>query len=131
MANPTNSTNTTVTEETYNTLKKIKEQTGWTFSEILDKLCELEMQHNYVENIVKYDLVYQDKVFRFEITFKKNNFTIEYFNSNGENTTINKWGLDKKIVSEFYEFINEDCARCMFQNMPIGLIFKEFDIYKI
>ena len=131
MANPTNSTNTTIPSEVYDILKQIKDKKGLTFSEILDQLCELEFQNNYVQDIVTYELFYQDEVFRFEITFKKNDFTIKYITSDGKTTSINRWGLDKKIVNEFYEFINEDCARCMFQNMPVGLMFKEFDIYKI
>ena len=131
MANPTNSTNTTVPIETYNTLKKIKEKTGMTFSEILDQLCELEFQNNYVQQTSSYELLYHDKVYPFEIIFKKNDFIINYITPSGKTSHINKWGLDKKVTAEFFEFINEECARCVFQNIPFGLMFRDFDIYKL
>ena len=131
MANPINQTNTTVPIETYNLLKEIKEKQGCTFDEVLNQLCEMEFQNNYVQQIINYELYYQDEVFPFRIIFKKDSFTIEYLTNNGYVTQINKWGLDKKIVSIFFEFIKEECARCVFLNMPLGLMFQEFDVYKI
>lgn len=131
MANPTNQTNTTVPIETYEVLKKIKQKHNCTFDDVLDQMCEMELQRNYVQQVIDYELYYSDKIYPFRITFKKDSFLIDFFNENGRTTQINKWGLDKKIVSAFFEFIKEDCARCIFLNMPLGIMFKDFDIYKV
>lgn len=132
MVNPTNQTNTTVPIETYNMLKKIKEKYNLTFDDVLDQMCELEFQHNYVQQIQNYELYYNDNIYPFRIIFKKDSFTVEYKTMNGDYIAqINKWGLDKKIVSVFFEFIKEECARCVFLNVPVGLMFKEFDVYKV
>lgn len=131
MANAPNTTNITLSEDTYNRLKILKEKHNLTFTEMVDWLCELEFQHNYVSRVQDYELVYQDKIFQFRITFKKNNIVFEYFTENSITTKINEWGLPNRLTSQFIEFINEGCSRCIFENMPIGLIFKEFDIYKL
>lgn len=131
MANPINQTNTTVPIETYNMLRKIKEKQGCTFDDVLDQLCELEFQNNYVQQIINYELYYNDMVYPFRIIFKKDSFTIEYSTNDGYTTQISKWGLDKRITALFFEFIKEECARCVFLNMPVGLMFQDFDVYKI
>lgn len=131
MANPANTTNLTVSEETYNRLKKIKQIKGWTFNQLIDTLCELELQNNYVDQIINYELLAFNKIYPFRITFKKDNMLIEYRTPTGYSLKISDWGVKKSIERKFFEFINEECARCIFQNMPMGLMFEEFDIYKI
>ncbi|MBQ3407954.1 MAG: hypothetical protein IJH12_01965 [Clostridia bacterium] len=131
MPNPINQTNTTVPIKTYNILKQIKEKQNCTFDEVLEQLIELELKNNYVTKTIDYELVYNGEVFQFQINFKKDSFIIKYLIDDKFTTRINDWGLDKRITSIFYEFINENCARCIFLNMPFGLIFEEFDIYKI
>ena len=131
MANPINTTNLSVSEETYNRLKKIKEINGWTFNEVISQLCELELQHNYIDKIISYELYYNDIIYPFRVTFKKENMVIEYYNGETYSDKIKTWGLDDKIAKAFYEFINIECSRCMLYYMPVGLIFKEFDIYKV
>ena len=132
MVNPANQTNTTVPLETYNILKQIKEKQNCTFDEVLDQLCELEFKYNYVEKVQKYELYYNDVVFPFEITFKKENMVIMYETPLRKSSAkISEWGVPDDIRKEFYTFINEEYARCILENMPVGLMFKKFDIYKI
>ena len=132
MVNPANQTNTTVPLETYNILKQIKEKQNCTFDEVLDQLCELEFKYNYVEKVQKYELYYNDVVFPFEITFKKENMVIMYETPLRKSSAkISEWGVSDDIRKEFYTFINEEYARCILENMPVGLMFKKFDIYKI
>lgn len=131
MANPLNTTNLMVSEETYNRLKHIKEVKGWTFNQVVDKLCELELQYNYIEQIMNYELFIDDNIFKFRIIFKKETMIFEYYDGERFTQKISEWGIDKKTQRQFFEFIKEDCARCIFLNMPIGIIFKEFDIYKV
>lgn len=131
MANPTNQTNTTIPEETYNILKEIKEKKGCTFDELLDQLCELDFKYNYIEKVQYYDLYYKDSVFSFTITFKKENMVFTYETLYGKYTnSISEWGLYDNIRKEFFTFIKEPFARCMFENMPAGLLFKDFYICK-
>lgn len=130
MPNPVNQTNTTIPLETYNILKEIKEKKGCTFDEILDQLCELDFKYNYIEKIKEYDLYYKDTIFSFKITFKKENMVFEYkTRANGYSQSISEWGLPDKLRKEFYTFIKEPYARCMLENLPLGLVFKDFDIY--
>ncbi len=131
MPNPRNTTNLTVSEETYNRLKNIKELKGWTFNQIIEKLCELELQYNYIELVEDYELYYQDKIYPFRVTFKKENMIIEYYDGLKFTKRISNWGLPSKIINKFYEFLNEECSRCVLLHIPIGLMFEEFDIYKI
>ena len=131
MANPLNTTNLTVSEETYNRLKKIKEKKDWTYNQVIDNLCELELQYNYIEQIINYELLAFDKIYPFRITFKKDNMIIEYGTPNGYSLKISDWNIKKSIRNTFFEFIKEECARCIFLNMPMGIMFEEFDIYKI
>ena len=56
---------------------------------------------------------------------------MEYYNGETYSDKIKTWGLDDKIAKAFYEFINMECSRCILYSMPVGLIFKEFDIYKV
>ena len=131
MPNPTNQTNTTIPEETYELLKHIRDKQGCTFDEVLDQLCELDFQHNYVERECEYDLYYRDVVFPFKVTFKKENMVLEYITPiNEKSSSISEWGLPDEVRREFYTFIKEDYARCMLENMDVGLVFKDFDIYK-
>ncbi len=109
MANPINTTNLSVSEETYNRLKKIKEINGWTFNEVISQLCELEIQHNYIDKIISYELYYNDRIYPFRVTFKKENMVVEYYNGKGYSDKIKTWGLDDKIAKAFFEFINGEC----------------------
>lgn len=137
MANPTNQTNTTIPIETYNILKEIKEKKGCTFDELLDQLCELEFQYNYVQQEQDFELYcrdehnYLDKIFYFKIVFKKNNMDFIYKTPTGKKSKkISEWGLPDNVRKEFFTFIKEPCARCIFENLPLGLVFEEFDVYK-
>lgn len=131
MANPINTTNLTVSEEIYDRLKKLKEHNGWTFNEVILKLCELELQYNYTDKTINYELYHQDRIYPFRVIFKKENIVIEYYNGAEYSNKINTWGLDDKVAKRFFEFVNEECSRCILYNMPIGLMFEEFDIYKV
>lgn len=133
MANPLNSTNLTLTEETYNRLKNLKNSKGWTFNETVDKLCELEFKNNYIETVIEYSLITETTSRLFKITFKKENMVIEYYNpeKGGYDLKIKNWGLNSKISKLFYEFINEDYARCMLEHIPRGIVFDDFIIQKI
>ena len=132
MVNPTNQTNTTIPIDIYNILKQIKEKQNCTFDDVLDQLCELEFKYNYIERVQSYELYYNDIGFQFEITFKKENMVIMYKTpSKTVSAKISEWGVPDDIRKEFYTFITEEYARCILENMPIGLIFKKFDIYKL
>lgn len=130
MANPTNQTNTTIPIETYNILKEIKEKKDCTFDEILDQLCELDFQYNYIQKEQDYELYCYDKLFPFTVTFKKENIDITYHTLTGESKRISEWGVPDNVRKEFYTFIKEPYARSMLENIPVGLLFKTFDIYK-
>lgn len=132
MSNPSNTTNLTVTPEIYDRLTRIKKQNDWTYNETINKLCELEFQHNYIEKTHEYVLITKETSRIFRVTFKKENMVIEYFNTEyGYDIKIGNWELDKKITNLFYEFIQEDYARCMLENLPISIEFKHFIIQKI
>ena len=130
MPTPLNQATTSVQEEVYMTLKKIKEKQGCTFNDVIEQLCEMEFKNNYTIRTEEFELIYRGRIYPFTATFKKNNFTVKYFKEDSYTTNIKEWGLDEKVVSEFYEFLHDDCARCMLSNMPFGLMFDEFDIYK-
>lgn len=132
MVNPTNQTNTTIPEETYNILKHIKEKQKCTFDEVLDQLCNLDIQYNYIERVQEYDLCYNDEVHSFKVTFKKENMVFDYITKEKKLTSsISEWGIKDNIRKQFYTFIKEDYARCMLENIDVGLLFKDFDIYKV
>jgi hypothetical protein len=131
MANPLNSTNLTLSIDTYNRLKRIKEHNNWSFNQTLDKLCELEFQNNYVETIKEYVLITANTSRLFRVTFKKENIIVEYYTPDGYSNKIKDWNLDKRTTNKFFEFIREDYARCMLENLPIALEFKDFIIQKI
>lgn len=131
MPNPINQTNTTIPLETYNILKEIKEKKDCTFDEILNQLCELDFQHNYIQKVQNYDLYYQDSIFSFIVTFKKENMDLTYVTPTGSKSkSISEWGVPDKVRKDFYTFIKEPFARCILENLPLGLVFKDFDIYK-
>ena len=132
MVNPPTTTNLTVTPEIYARLKKIKEQNNWSFNETINQLCELEFKNNYIQKTIEYVLITEHTSRLFKITFKKENMFIEYYNpKTGYDIKIKNWELDKKIATEFFEFIKEDYARCMLENIPISIEFKNFIIQKI
>ena len=132
MANPTNQTNTTVPESTYLLLKEIKEKKGWTFDKVLDELCDLDSKYNYIEHNQKYELVYNDTIFHFEVIFKKQNILIKYITSYGKMTSkISEWGVPDTVRKKFYEFIHEDHCRTFLEYMPKTIIFDDFEISKI
>ena len=71
-------------------------------------------------------------IFSFEITFKKENMVINYINAYGKPTSkISEWGVPDKVRNKFYEFINEEHSRVFMEFMPSGIMFKDFDIYKV
>lgn len=132
MANPINTTNLTLTEDVYYRLKHLKEVKGWSFTETLDRLCELEFQNNYIEKIIEYSLITENSSRLFKVTFRKDNMYFEYYApDNGYTTQISKWGLDNKVLKLFYEFIKEDYARCLLEYIPISIEFEDFIIQKI
>lgn len=132
MPNPINSTNLTLSEEDYNRLKKIKLVNDWSFNETIDKLCELEFQHNYIQQVYEYSLVTENTSRLFRVTFKKDNMVVEYYNPNrGYDIKIANWELDKKTEKKFFEFIHEDYARCLLEHLPVSIEFEDFIIVKI
>ena len=132
MPNPANQTNTTIPEEIYNILKEIKEKKQCTFDEVLNQLCELDFQYNYIEKTQDYDLYYNDNIFSFRIVFKKEDILFIYKTPTGdESYSISEWVLPDNVRKNFYTFIKEDYARSLLENMPLGLVFKDFDIYKV
>ena len=84
MPNPANQTNTTIPEEIYNILKEIKEKKQCTFDEVLNQLCELDFQYNYIEKTQDYDLYYNDNIFSFRIVFKKEDILFIYKTPTGD-----------------------------------------------
>ena len=131
MPNPMNSTNLTLSTESYNRLKRVKEANNWSFNQTLDKLCELEFQNNYIEKISEFVLITPTTSRLFRVTFKKENMVIEYYTPEGYTDKIKEWELDKKITNKFFEFIREDYARCMLEHLPVSLEFKGFIIQKL
>lgn len=133
MANPRNTTNLTLPLDTYTRLKKIKEKHNWSYNEVVDVLCELEFKNNYIERIYNYELFVQDDIFKFRITFRKDDMVVEYYNEERGTFSdkIKTWGLPKKVEDVFFEFIREEGCRCILINLPVGLIFEGFDIYKV
>lgn len=132
MSNPTNSTNLTLSEKDYNRLKKIKKVNNWTFNETVNKLCELEFKNNYIMQVREYMLITKTTEKIFKATFKKENMVIEYYNSRkGFDLKIENWGLNTHITNKFFEFINEDYARCMLEHLPLSIEFEDFIIQKI
>lgn len=132
MVNPLNSSNLTLDSETYYRLKNLKTTHGWTFNQAIDKLCEMEFQNNYIEQVVEYSLITHDTSRLFRVTFKKENIIIEYYNNKrGYNKKIDNWELNKKVAKSFFEFINSEYARCMLENLPVSIEFKDFIIQRI
>ena len=131
MRKPINNANITLPLETHQRLTKIRDHNGWTYTRVIDKLCELEFRNNAIHYVVNYELLAYDKIFKFRVTFRADTFHIEYERNGQYTDNINEWGLNARIKNIFYEFIKKDCARCMLLYMPMGIMFEEFDIYRI
>ena len=131
MANPPNTTNLTVRESTYNRLAKIRETHNYTFNQVINQLCEKELQTNYISKVTEYELITETTTRQFKVTFRKENILIEYYTPQGFSTKIEDWKLDKKTTNKFYEFTRTEYARCMLENMPISIEFEDFIIHKI
>ena len=132
MPNPLNSTNLTLSEDTYNRLQNLKTKKGWTYNQTIDKLCEMEFKNNYIETVREYSLITETDLRIFKVTFKKESMLIEYYNpETGYDLKISNWGLDKKLTNQFFEFVNEEYARCMLEHLPVSIEFENFIIQRI
>ena len=132
MPNPPNMTNLSVNKELYSRLEKLKLIKECSFNQLIDDLCELEFENNYIINVIEYSLITEHTSRLFRITFKKENMVIEYYHpKHGYNNKIDNWELDKKTTDKFYEFIREDYARCLLEHIPVSIEFKDFIISKI
>jgi len=140
MRKPSNNSNITVTEKTHSRLKRIRDRNGWTYTETINQLCELYFRDNKVEFIVNYELhspevmdnrLY-DMGFPFKVIFSSDSFVIEYIKEDKSVTyDINEWGVSDSVKNSFYEFIKKDCARCLLLHIPVGLLFDDFEVYKV
>lgn len=139
MRKPSNNSNITVTAKTHERLKRIRDHNGWTYTETINRLCELYFRDNKVEFIVNYELHFQEvknnqlfeKIYPFKVIFNNDSFVVEYTKEDRNVTyNINEWGISESIKNTFYEFIKKDCARCLLLHMPMGLLFDSFEVYK-
>ena len=133
MPNPRNSTNLTLSEETYNRLRHLKETRGWSFNQTVEALCDLELKNNYINKVSEFSLITETTSRLFRVQFKKDNMVIEYYNPNtGYDRKIKNWDLDDtKVVNAFFEFIGEPYARCMLEHLPLAIEFELFVIQRI
>lgn len=128
MSNPINTLNLRISEELYNRMNEIKTTKKWTFDTLIRNLCDLEMQHNYIDKIIEYGFSTENGDGVFKVTFKKNNFTIEYLTNNGYTNKIKEWNMSSADRTLFLKFIHNDCARCILENLEVAIDYRKFSI---
>ena len=72
----------------------------------------------------------KDDIYRFKLSDSM--YQCEYYNpETGYDLKISNWELDKKTTNQFFEFINEEYARCMLEHLPISIEFENFIIQRV
>ena len=131
MANPINNVHVALHNHTYDKLLQLKQKKGYTFDELVNELIEYDMQTNYITRVQEYCLVTPDKETFFKATFKKESMIFEFFDGIKYGINIKDLDVDMKTIKVFSEFLHEDYARVMLENVDVALVFEDFVIEKI
>ena len=131
MANPINNVQVALHNHTYDKLLQLKQKKGYTFDELVNELIEYDMQTNYITRVQEYCLVTPNKETFFKATFKKESMIFEFFDGIKYGINIKDLDVDMKTIKVFSEFLHEDYARVMLENVDVALVFEDFVIEKI
>lgn len=114
-------------ETTYDRLTAIKNHLGVTYSEVIEKLVELELQNNYIYKIRNYEFITEHSESQFRVIFKKENTIIEYFTRDRSYVkNINQWDCPDKNL--FKKFLEGPDSLTLLESMGIAAEFDEFII---
>lgn len=118
----------TVPEDTYKRLTTIKNHLNCTYSEVVEKLVELELKNNYIYKIREYEFITEHVESRFRIIFRKEDKIIEYINSNGSSVRNYKsWDCeDKRLFKKFLS--SNPNSLDLLENMGVAMEFDRFII---
>lgn len=127
MSNSDKTVTFTVPEDIYDRLTAIKKHLNCTYSEVIEKLVELEMKNNYIYKIREYEFITENQESRFRIIFRKEDKIIEYINPNRTVVkNIEKWDCeDRRILKKF---LNKPNSLDLLENMGIAMEFDKFII---
>ena len=131
MANPINNVQVALHNHTYDKLLQLKQKKGYTFDELVNELIEYDMQTNYITRVQEYCLVTPNKETFFKATFKKESIVFEFFDGIKYCNNIRDLDVDMKTIIAFNEFLHNDYARVMLENVDVALVFEDFVIEKI
>ena len=119
-----------INEETYDRLTRIKNHLGCTYSEVIEKLVELELKNNYIKEIRDYVFVTEKSEGYFRLLIKKDENILQYSSNEGYVANINKWDIPNKDRNMFNRFISDPSGMLLLQNIQVSMEFKDFIILR-
>ena len=119
-----------INEETYDRLTRIKNHLGCTYSEVIEKLVELELKNNYIKEIRDYVFITEKSEGYFRLLIKKDENILQYSSKEGYVANINKWDIPNKDRNMFNRFITDSNGMLLLQNIQVSMEFRDFIIFR-
>lgn len=117
-----------LSEETYDRLTAIKNHLNITYSEVIEKLVELELQNNYIYKIREYEFITRKSEGIFRIIFRKQDHIIEYLTSDKSFVrNINSWSCEDKNL--FKKFLAGPDSFTLLENLGVSIEYEDFIIF--